>query len=83
MKRFKSILSILLSLSVLISAFPLNVFAVEGDTEGESLISWKIDDESDIIISGEGDIPDYEYYGDRSTAPWDFVHSAEFGGISM
>ncbi len=54
MKKFNKIISIVLSMLIFISLFSVTVSA-------ENSITWKINTKTgELIISGKGDMPDYE-----------------------
>lgn len=77
MKHKNKVLSILLSVSLLITLVPYNVFAISSQLDtsndiiaygvcGENAI-WEIDCNGTMTISGYGEM---DYYRDSSNAPW-------------
>ena len=69
MKRTTKALSLLLSLCMMLSVFTFTVFAeTQSGTCGDNL-TWTLDDEGTLTISGTGDM--YDYDDNYTATPWD------------
>lgn len=62
----KETISLLVAITMLLSCLPIITGAETSGTCGDS-ITWTLDDNGVLTISGSGDMPDYDW---SSTAPW-------------
>ena len=70
MKRTTKALSLLLSLCMMLSVFTFTVFAeTQSGTCGDNL-TWTLDDEGTLTVSGTGDMYDYAYDYANEETPW-------------
>ena len=64
-KKFMSLVLCICMLIGVLATMPINVFAATSGTYGDNL-TWTLDDEGTLTISGTGDMPDCYY----SVVPW-------------
>lgn len=64
MKKFKSTISILLAIVILVCTLPFAVGAADTASSGQcgDNVYWTLDEEGTLTISGEGDMWDYNYF---------------------
>ncbi len=70
MKKTKKICSIILSIVILLCVAPVTVDAAEYTGKCGDNLTWRIDDSQTLVISGEGDMWDYDYNWYYNQAPW-------------
>ena len=75
----RKVLSIIVAAVLLLGVMPVVSFAteiVDSGTCGENL-TWTLDDEGTLTISGEGEMNDYKSWNDFSSnrSPWNFNYS--------